>query len=200
MTLEVVLGALWIVVLAQFLMVVALARQIGLLHSRLPPSGALVTNAGPPIGSNAAPLELPRMEGGVTRVDAGLPAMLVFILPSCGVCSKIVGDLKALERRERIRVFVASLTQDADSNRAFVASAGLTPMTLYLGADLAARWGISSTPQAVVLDALGVVRSKGIVNNLEQIESLLEARWDPRQSEALIALHPAKSPVTGGDA
>jgi hypothetical protein len=39
---------------------------------------------------------------------------------------------------------------------------------------LAERYGIPGTPYAVALDVLGVVRAKGTVNNLEQMEGLVD--------------------------
>ena len=40
--------------------------------------------------------------------------------------------------------------------------------------ELAERYSIPGTPFAVILDDLGVVRAKGTVNNLEQLEGLVE--------------------------
>ena len=39
---------------------------------------------------------------------------------------------------------------------------------------LAREYGVPGTPYAVVLDTLGVVRAKGTVNNLEQMEGLVD--------------------------
>jgi len=36
------------------------------------------------------------------------------------------------------------------------------------------EWNVPGTPFVVVLDELGVVRAKGTVNNLEQVEGLLD--------------------------
>jgi hypothetical protein len=40
--------------------------------------------------------------------------------------------------------------------------------------DLEAAYGVPGVPYLVVLDELGVVRSKGTVNSLEQIEGLID--------------------------
>jgi hypothetical protein len=39
---------------------------------------------------------------------------------------------------------------------------------------LARAYAVPGTPYAVVLDTVGVVRAKGTVNNLEQIEGLID--------------------------
>ena len=40
--------------------------------------------------------------------------------------------------------------------------------------EIGQRYRVPGTPYVVVLDALGVVRAKGTVNNLEQLEGLVE--------------------------
>ncbi|HCL72467.1 MAG TPA: methylamine utilization protein MauD, partial [Gammaproteobacteria bacterium] len=47
------------VVLVLVLAVFALARQIGVLHTRLAPAGALMTTAGPKVGEPAPLLSVP---------------------------------------------------------------------------------------------------------------------------------------------
>ena len=42
---------LWLAVLALGVMLWALSRQVGVLFERVAPMGALVTDAGPPVGS-----------------------------------------------------------------------------------------------------------------------------------------------------
>jgi hypothetical protein len=41
------LGLLWVVVIVLSLAVLALARQVGILHERVAPAGALLHGAGP---------------------------------------------------------------------------------------------------------------------------------------------------------
>lgn len=51
------------VVLVLVLAVFALARQIGVLHTRLAPAGALMTTAGPKVGEPASLLSVPDLSG-----------------------------------------------------------------------------------------------------------------------------------------
>ncbi len=48
-----------LVVLVLVIAVFALARQIGVLHTRLAPAGALMTTAGPKVGEPAPLLSIP---------------------------------------------------------------------------------------------------------------------------------------------
>src|ERR1700683_3008057 len=65
-------GLLWLVVLALLLVVIALVRQIGLLHERLAPLGGLVIDGGPPVGAVAPRFELPTLDGAMASI--GPPA------------------------------------------------------------------------------------------------------------------------------
>ena len=57
-------AVLWLLVMVLCVVVVALARQIGALHLRLGPRGALEVDAeGPPLGRAMAPIEVTRVEG-----------------------------------------------------------------------------------------------------------------------------------------
>ena len=50
-----------------------------------------------------------------------------------------------------------------------------------------ASGGVPGTPYAVVLDPTGVVRAKGTVNNLEQVEGLIDTARE-REREAAWAV------------
>ena len=44
--------ALWVMSALLFVTVIGIVRQIGLLHRRIAPAGARMTNAGPEVGSD----------------------------------------------------------------------------------------------------------------------------------------------------
>jgi hypothetical protein len=46
--------------------------------------------------------------------------------------------------------------------------------TIVASRDLPASYAVPGTPYIVVLDPLGIVRAKGTVNNLEQLEGLID--------------------------
>ena len=70
-----------LVVLVLVIAVFALARQIGVLHTRLAPAGALMTTAGPKVGEPAPLLSIPDLNG--TPLELGgtrkLPQLLIFV-------------------------------------------------------------------------------------------------------------------------
>ncbi|MCS5575095.1 MAG: hypothetical protein NZ789_19385, partial [Pseudomonadales bacterium] len=54
---------LWVVVVALLLIVFALTRQIGVLHERVAPVGALMPMNGPKIGEQISPMVLTTLSG-----------------------------------------------------------------------------------------------------------------------------------------
>jgi len=54
---------LWVVVAALAVVVLALVRQIGVLHQRIAPAGALMIGGGPKIGEAAPVLDVELLSG-----------------------------------------------------------------------------------------------------------------------------------------
>ena len=77
-----------LVVLVLVIAVFALARQIGVLHTRLAPAGALMTTAGPKVGEPAPLLSIPDLNGNPMELGGQrkLPQLLLFVSPTCPVC------------------------------------------------------------------------------------------------------------------
>jgi hypothetical protein len=142
----------WVLLAVLAVVVVALARQIGVLHLRLSPVGALeVEEEGPPLG-DALPSRPSRAPDGTpTLVGGPGPGRLVaFVSATCPICEQLAPSLPAAS-----------------------GAAGLVLQTV-LDAELEVELDIPGVPFVVVLDELGVVRAKGTVNSLEQIEGLVD--------------------------
>ena len=142
----------WLVVIVLCVVVVALARQVGLLHLRLGPRGALeIDTEGPPLGE--APPPRPAVLDGGDRVvlgGPGTPRLVLFVSPTCPICEEVKSSVPAAASSAGL---TAQLVHDPDAER---------------------LWNVPGTPFAVVMDATGVVRAKGTVNNLEQMEGLVD--------------------------
>jgi methylamine dehydrogenase accessory protein MauD len=164
---------LWAVVIALSLLVVALARQIGTLHLRLGPRGALeLDEEGPALGEAPEPADRPDLGGRPVAVGGpGEPQLLLFVSPGCPVCREVLPSLPVAARAGGMdaRVVIDSVT--GDPGDAVIRSGDLP---VVVAPDVATAYRIPGTPYAVVLDRLGVVRAKGTVNNLEQLEGLVD--------------------------
>jgi len=168
---------LWIAVVALGAVVVALVRQIGVLHERLRPAGALAIQAGPRVGEAAPVVEAVDLAGAVHAIGAPAPdgrdTLLFFLSPTCPVCKALLPVLASLAR-DGLRVVLAS-DGVRDEHAAFVARERIElPYVLSTPLGLAHRVG--KLPWAVLVDAAGIVRAQGLVNTREHLESLLEAK------------------------
>jgi methylamine dehydrogenase accessory protein MauD len=171
---------LWIVVLVLAGVVVALVRQVGVLHERVAPAGALVGRAGPRIGAAAPRLTLsdwwgrPLTLGGPD--EGGKSTLLVFVSPTCPVCKTMLGILDAVLRSEQswLRLVLASDGTRAEHEE-FVRGQGLAEQPYVLSRELGLAYEVDKLPYGVLIDAHGVLRAKGLVNTREHVESLFEA-------------------------
>lgn len=165
--------ALWALVIVLALVVVALARQVGVLHLRLGPRGALeVDDEGPPLGEAPEPADAPALGGEVLTIGGpGTPQLVLFVSPGCPVCREVLPSLPAVARAARLAPVVVS---DAPLDETPHAYRDLPDVPVVPSPDVARAYAVPGTPYAVVLDVMGVVRAKGTVNNLEQMEGLVD--------------------------
>lgn len=172
---QVVLGC---VVVALVFVVLALARQIGVLYERVAPMGALITDSGPKVGEISPVFALMDLAGRAVTLggSAGVATLVFFLSPTCPVCKKLLPILKSIQSAERgwLRIVLAS-DGEPEEHRRFVASHGLDSFAYVLSSDLGITYRVSRLPYGVLLDRQGSVRAKGLVNSREQVESLFEA-------------------------
>lgn len=168
----------WAALIALVVAVLALSRQVGILYERIAPMGALMMDTGPGIGQPAPQLAIPALGGG--SVQVGLPAprstLLFFLSPTCPVCKKLLPILKSIRSDEApwLQVVLASDGEQPE-HEAFRRQAGLGDFPYVLSQELGMRFRIAKLPYAVLIDAAGTVRAKGLVNSREQLESLFTA-------------------------
>lgn len=171
---------LWLAVVALGLLVLALLRQIGVLHERVAPAGALVSRGGPAVGETAPVLEVPDWNARPTRVggrDAdGRRTLLFFVSPACPVCKSLLPAVRSLVAGEgrALRLVFAS-DGPREEHEAFVRAEALDRESYILSAPLGLSWQVGALPYAALLDAEGIVVAKGLVNTREHLESLFEA-------------------------
>jgi len=172
---------LWILVLVLTGVLLALVRQVGVLHERIAPAGALMLNRGPAVGEPAPLLEVADLEGHAHRIGSprgdGRSTLLLFVSPSCPVCKSLLPAVKSSRKDERSWMDVI-LASDGDTReqREFVRAQGLDGIPYVVSAALGLAYQVSRLPFAALLDEQGVLRARGLVNSREHLESLFEAK------------------------
>jgi methylamine dehydrogenase accessory protein MauD len=162
------------------LVVLALARQIGVLHERVAPAGALTTRAGPAPGEAAPALDVTTLDGRTLRVggasERGRRTLLFFLSPTCPVCKTVLPSVLRVAGSEVPPVDVVLASDgDRDEHLAYVEQNRLRGLVYVLSTELGLTYAIGKLPYAVLIDPDGVVRAKGLVNSREHVESLFEA-------------------------
>jgi len=172
---------LWAAVVALALVVWALTRQIGVLHERIAPVGALMLRKGPQVGEPAPQVDVNDLEGRTHHVaaprDDGRSVLLVFVSPTCPVCKAILPVLKSsrLSEREWLEILLAS-DGEPGAHKQFIAAQGLEQFPYLNSTALGMTYQVSRLPYAVIIDDEGKLRARGIVNSREHLESLFEAK------------------------
>jgi methylamine dehydrogenase accessory protein MauD len=172
---------LWLVVLALLVVVLALTRQVGVLHERIAPAGALMINRGLTVGEAAPAVDVVDLEGRTLRVGEeradGLSTLILFLSPTCPVCESLLPVLKSSRRSEQswLQIVLASDGEPA-VHREFVRSRGLADFPYVISAPLGMTYQVSRLPFAALLDGAGKLRARGLVNSREHLESLFEAQ------------------------
>jgi methylamine dehydrogenase accessory protein MauD len=171
---------LWIAVVVLSGVVAALVRQIGVLYERVAPAGALMTGRGPAVGEAAPVVHVDDLGGahhdvGAPRAD-GRGTLVFFLSPTCPVCKTLLPALRSAARRERAWLAVVLASDGPREEHArFIAAEGLEAFPYVLSPQLGIAYQVGKLPYAILLDAAGVVRARGLVNTREHLESLFEA-------------------------
>lgn len=172
---------LWVIVIVLALVVLALARQVGILHERVAPAGALQPTSGPKVGELTEAMSIADLNGNAVTVggpnDQGMNTLIMFTSPTCPVCKSLVPTAKSLAKAEknRLELVFASDGGSAEQHQAYVKDLGLDRYAYVLSEKLGMSFEVSKLPFAVLIGADGTLQSKGLVNTREHLESLIEA-------------------------
>lgn len=172
---------LWIALGVLAVLVAALARQVGVLHERIAPAGALTLHQKVNVGDKGPQMSLTALDGAEVRIGGqrrGRSQLLFFLSPDCPVCKTLLPVIRSAGAAERdwLDVVLASDGDDAAAHRRLVMAEGLAGFRYILSEALGRSLGVSKLPYAVLLDEEGRIASLGLVNNREHLESLFEAK------------------------
>ena len=170
---------LWCVVIVLAIVVVALARQVGILHERVAPAGALMPTNGPKVGELTEAKTYAGLDGNAVTVGgangAGAATLVLWVSPTCPVCRSLVPTAVSMSEYERLQVIFASDGDDLAGHRTYVDSLGIDRYPYLVSQALGMSYAVSKLPFAVLIGADGTLKSKGLVNTREHLESLVES-------------------------
>jgi hypothetical protein len=143
------LGAALLGLAALAVVVLALAREVGVLRMSIAPHGALeIPHEGPELGGRTAALA-----GAFgDALEDGRLGLAVFSSEGCGLCRALAPAVAALGRDPHVALRTFDDVRDAGA---------------WAAAD------VPGSPYAIALDAAGTVLAKGTFNTAAQLESVL---------------------------
>lgn len=167
---------LWCLLVAMALVVVGLIRQIGVLHGRIAPAGALMVDKGVAVNEPAPKLTAEDLLG--RPVNVGYPGeraqMLFFLSPTCPICKSLLPAVRAIERsRDDLEVVYVSDGDMAEQEKV-IAEFKLQRSRYVVDPEVGMTYQIGKLPYAVLIDAEGTLKAKGLVNSREHLDSLFE--------------------------
>ena len=173
---------LWILLVGLTLVVFALTRQIGVLHERLAPAGALTLGGGIKAGETAPALSLSTLDGRTLMLDSfasrGRGLLLFFLSPTCPICKSLLPVVTKIAKEERawLDLVFASDGGTRAEHDAYVVDRQLQAFAYVVSQELGIAFQVGKLPYAALLDESGVLVAKGLVNSREHLESLFEAK------------------------
>lgn len=169
---------LWLMVILLSFVTLGLIRQIGVLHGRIAPAGALMIDKGVEPGQAAPQVTASDRFG--KPVNFGYAAekgqLLFFLSPTCPICKSLLPAVKAIAREQKgLDVVYISDGDMADQN-ALIKEHGLEDATYVVGPEVGMTYQIGKLPYVALIDAQGTLVAKGLANSREHLESLFEAQ------------------------
>lgn len=169
---------LWLAFLGVTVVLLGLMRQVGLLHERSSPMGAMITDHGPDIGDTAPEFDVPDYFGRNLHMGGanaeGKQTLIMFTAPTCPVCDKLFPIIKSIAKAEKINVVMVS-DGAPDEHKRFLDKHELGQIRYVVSAEIGMAFQVGKIPYGVLIDQNGVIKAKGLTNTREHLESLLEA-------------------------
>ncbi len=173
------LALMWVVIILLCVAVYALARQVGVLHERVAPVGALLGGAGPGVGEQSPRLEVHALAGNAIAIGGALTAgkalLMLFVSQTCPICKKLIPIALDFGRSERLDVLFVGDAEVAEQKK-LAQQFALDEHCFINGPAIGMAYRVDKLPYAVLLDDRGVIAAKGLVNSREHFESLIIAK------------------------
>jgi methylamine dehydrogenase accessory protein MauD len=174
--------ALWVLVLFLGFLLLGTLRALGLLTWRLEQLEATTPKRlgrdGLKAGKRAPDFTLPSAAGNEVALHdfAGRKVLLVFTQSGCSPCQKIVPELNRLGRSGDSQVLVVN-NGDLEATRKWSEHVGAGfPVLAQTQFSISKKYEVFATPFAFLIDEKGVIASKGIINNRQQIRYVLSGK------------------------
>lgn len=168
---------LWALLIALSFAVMGLVRQIGVLHGRLAPAGALMVDKGVAVNKPAPQITAADRKGRPVNLGyaADKAKLLFFLSPTCPICKSLLPAIKSIAKEQAHRLDVVFVSDgDMAAQQKLIQEHKLEDAIYVVGPEVGMTYQIGKLPYAALIDQAGVLRAKGLVNSREHLDSLFE--------------------------
>lgn len=171
---------LWVGLLTLGVVCMALARQIGVLHQRIAPAGALSLKQPLKVGDPTPQMSLTALDGSTVQIGGvrgGRSQLLLFVSPDCAICETLLPAVRSAQSAERdwLDIVLAS-DGEAEAHARYVREKNLGKFPYVLSEPLGRSYAVAKLPYGVLIDEAGRLSATGLVNTREHLESLFVAK------------------------
>lgn len=166
------------------LSILLLTLKVRRLNAILPPAGALMLSGGPAVGSHVKSIEVSMLDGHARAIGSAgrqKQQLLFFFSMTCPISRTLLPVVRSFERDYDV-VFATDEDSDQIDHAAFAQKHKLSPANYSNSEALGRAFGIGRVPQAVLIDRDGKIKARGLVNNREHLDSLVNAANSDTQS------------------
>lgn len=167
---------LFAAIVALVLVVLALARQIGILHERIAPIGQQNPQRGLDVGQPIPRITMRTLDGTPFPIGERLPAgtirMLLFVGADCPVCKRVLPIALDVARERGLDPILVGDGAPPELT-AMRDRLALTNIPFITGVELGLVLQVNRLPTLVLLDDNGTILARDVVNTRRQVEALL---------------------------
>lgn len=176
-TLVLVNAMLSVVLAGAFFVAWRMLLRLRRLFQEIAPVGALTNARGPQPGDVCPAGTFATLAGqGMALAGGATPRLLLFVSATCPISRKVIPIARSFCAQERLELVLAG--DDAAAVQAhFAHQTGTEPALFINDPALGRALEVDKLPAAFLLDQQGVLIARGLVNNREHLESLLNA-WE----------------------
>jgi methylamine dehydrogenase accessory protein MauD len=171
---------LWIGLIVLGFICIALARQVGVLHQRIAPAGALALRQPLKVGEPVPTMNVSSLDGANVQIGGlrgGRSQLLLFLSPDCSICESLLPSVRSAHGAERAWLDIVLASDGEGAHHAvFVRDKGLAKFPYVVSETLGRTYGVAKLPYAVLIDEAGNLAATGLVNTREHLESLFVAK------------------------
>ncbi|MFT8418155.1 MAG: methylamine utilization protein MauD [Acetobacter sp.] len=176
-TLVVVNAMLSVLLCAAFCVAYCMLLRLRRLFQEIAPVGALTNARGPQPGDAGPTGAFATLDGQAMALAGGVvPRLLLFVSATCPISRKVIPIARSFCVQEHLELVLAG--DDAVAVQTHFAQQTGTPPAQFINDPALGRaLEVDKLPAAFLLDQQGVLIARGLVNNREHLESLLNA-WE----------------------